>query len=253
MSSTSVSSTSTRSPASACSSWPTSSRSTFGRSFVSRPPAPWPTRSMRSAGSGPYSLAWRGDEQRARRRQQLALAGAVDGHARHEPRRGRRRHREGPVRHRHRAGADVERRGHEALGLEPGEREDAAHDVDDRVDRPDLVEVDLLGRRAVDRGLGLGQPPEERGDALLEGGVERRAVEQRQDVVEVPVRMARRLGDHVHLGGGEAAARDARGLDADSPRAAASASSSRSRSSGRPRSTTAPSSMSPEAPLAQSK
>ena len=56
-SSSSVSSTRTRSPLDAAASSPTIRRSTFGRPFVSRPPAPWPVDSIRIRGSGPYSVA----------------------------------------------------------------------------------------------------------------------------------------------------------------------------------------------------
>ena len=49
------------------------------------------------------------------------------------------------------------RRGHDALDAQQVPADRRADDVGDRIDRADLVEVDLLDRRAVDLGLGLGQ------------------------------------------------------------------------------------------------
>ena len=43
----------------------------------------------------------------------------------------------------HHAAADVQRRAHDAIGAEPFEREHGADDVDDRVERADLVQVHL--------------------------------------------------------------------------------------------------------------
>ena len=40
-------------------------------------------------------------------------------------------------------------------------REHGADDVDDRVERADLVQVHLLHRHLVDRGFGLGEPLEQ--------------------------------------------------------------------------------------------
>ena len=48
-----------------------------------------------------------------------------------------------------------------SLDAEPLEREHGADDVDDRIERADLVQVDPLDRRAVDRGLRLRQPLEQ--------------------------------------------------------------------------------------------
>ena len=88
-----------------------------------------------------------GNQQRTRRRQQLHRRTVrIDRHAGQQPRRRRRRHREQPVRALHRAAARVERRGHDPIRTEPLEREDAADDVDDGVERADLVQMDLVHR-----------------------------------------------------------------------------------------------------------
>ncbi len=58
----------------------------------------------------------------------------------------------------HHSAAHVERRAHDVVGARPLEREHDADDVDDRVERADLVKVNLLHRHLVDGGLGLGQP-----------------------------------------------------------------------------------------------
>ena len=67
--------------------------------------------------------------------------------------------------------ADVQRRDHHASALEPFEGEDGADDVDDRVERADLVQVDALDRHLVNRRLGLSQPLEQRLRAGLPAGV----------------------------------------------------------------------------------
>ena len=48
------------------------------------------------------------------------------------------------------------------LGAEPVDRGGAADDVDEGVDRADLVEVDVVDRGAVNLRLGLGEAPERR-------------------------------------------------------------------------------------------
>ena len=53
-----------------------------------------------------------------------------------------------------------------AIGADPLEREHRADDVDDRVERADFVQVNLLDRHLVNRRLGLGQPLEQRLRAL---------------------------------------------------------------------------------------
>ena len=87
----------------------------------------------------------RGHEERAGGGQKLAVAVAVDGDAVDQAGRGRRRNGEGAVRHGDGAAAEVERRGHEAVGPKPGQAAHASDNVHDRVDGADLVESDLFG------------------------------------------------------------------------------------------------------------
>ncbi len=82
------------------------------------------------------------------------------------------------------AAADVQRRRDDAIGAERLEREHGADDVDDRVERADLVQVDLVERRAVDGRLGLAEPREQRLRAVLASPAQRRAVDQAIDLRE---------------------------------------------------------------------
>jgi hypothetical protein len=73
---------------------------------------------------------------------------------------------------------------------QPLEAEDRADDVDDRVERAHLVQVDLLDRRGVDRGLGLGETMEQALRALLSPGRQRGSIDRPFDLGErmmVPV------------------------------------------------------------------
>ena len=53
---------------------------------------------------------------------------------------------------------------------DPFEGEHRADDVDDRVERADLVQVHLLDRHLMDRGFGLGQPLKQRLRAVAAAG-----------------------------------------------------------------------------------
>ena len=88
------------------------------------------------------------------------------------------------------AAADVERRDDYAIGGEPLEREHRADDVDDRVDRPDFVQVNAIERGPVNGGLGLAQPPEHRDRPGLARVAEGRAANRRLDLLQ---RMMRRM------------------------------------------------------------
>ena len=55
----------------------------------------------------------------------------------------------------------------DAVGFELVEGEVRSNDVDNGIDRADLVEVDLVDGRAVDLGLGLGNAPEGREAGVL--------------------------------------------------------------------------------------
>ncbi len=80
-------------------------------------------------------------------------------------------------------------RAHVALFAQPVQADAGARDVDDGIDRPDLVEVHLVRRRPMDGSLGLGETREH----LFAPGErwcgEIAAAENLEHVFEVPVRM----------------------------------------------------------------
>ena len=110
----------------------------------------------------------------------------------------------------HKACAGAQRPADHALDAEQPQPDDRARDVDDRIDRADLVEVDLLDRAAVDAGLGLAEALEGGYCALLIARRQVGAPDDAKNVVQVPVRMAvsRALDLHPDLRGGEAAPLD---------------------------------------------
>ena len=231
---------------------PTNSRSTLACVAGSRPPAPTPTvrdghRRLRAVGRGV-----RGEQGRPGRRAQLpdvrAARSGVRRDAAEQLGHGGRRHRHLAVRAAHPARADGDRRDDQLVEPEVLEPRADADDVGDRVEGADLVEVHVVGRGAVHRGLRDGQPLEAsraRGRAPSSGS--RRVLEQRADVAPGAVGAA--VGD----------ARPRPG----SPRTRAASRSrptgrrargpprrrrDRARLSGTPAPTRAPSSMSPLAP-----
>jgi hypothetical protein len=93
------------------------------------------------------------------------------------------------VRRLDRPAADVERRGHDPIGLQELERKHRADDVDDRIDRADFVQVDFADRHAVHLGFGLAESLEERLGSCLPGRAQRRPVDQAADVGKAAVHM----------------------------------------------------------------
>src|SRR3712207_9344530 len=69
-------------------------------------------------------------------------------------------------------------------------------DIDDRVQRADLVEVHLGGGNAVHLSLGLGQQCEDMDRALLQLGRQRAGVDDRLDVGKVAVGGLLRSEEH---------------------------------------------------------
>jgi hypothetical protein len=62
-------------------------------------------------------------------------------------------------------------------------------DIHDGIDGTHLVEVDLVHRGPVHAGLGLGQPREDARRLRLHPGIEAARRDQRQNRLQVPVRM----------------------------------------------------------------
>ncbi len=122
---------------------------------------------------------------------------------------------------------------------EPLEAGDHADHVDERIDRPHLVEVDRLALRAVDRRLRL----RERGEDRLGAGAHPRgqtgAIEARPHGGEGA--RCGRTGAHAHM------VSSSNALPSPNP-----ATASRSASIARPASSSAPSNMSPASPLTPS-
>ena len=94
----------------------------------------------------------------------------------------------------HHSAADVQRRADDAIGVEPFDREHRADDVDDRVERADLVQMDLVDRNLMDGRFGFAEPMEELFGARLRGRRERRALDQRVDLGQAAVRVVMRDG-----------------------------------------------------------
>ena len=90
-----------------------------------------------------------------------------------------------------------------------------ADDVHDRIDRPDLVKVDFLNRRAMHFGLSLGDGHEDRLRAeLLRFGQTVGCVDQRRDVAQMPMSVLLGMLD-LNVSGAKAAAHDGRCLERD--------------------------------------
>ena len=100
--------------------------------------------------------------------------------------------------------AEGERRNVDRVDAEELECHDRAGDVDDGIHGSDVVEVDLVARRAVGARLGLGQPREDPRGLRADRGGEPAPLEDRQDVTERAVVLVRAGVDiDVHLGGTE--------------------------------------------------
>ncbi len=101
---------------------------------------------------------------------------------------------------RHRAGLEPV----DAQQIEPHRRAD---DVDDRVDRADLVEMDLRQIDPVDLRLGLAELEEDPLGQILLAGRQDALVDDRFDVVQVAMDVLVRR-DHIGIGRAKAAATD---------------------------------------------
>ena len=94
----------------------------------------------------------------------------------------------------HHPAADIQGRADDAIGMEPLDREDRADDVDDRVERADLVQMNLLEWNLMDSRFGFAKPMEELLGALLRESREGRTVDERVDLRQAAVRMGMRDG-----------------------------------------------------------
>ena len=146
------------------------------------PPCPVANPVRHHGGHRPERLGQRHQDGRARRRSAFARLGAV---GRRTPadqfHHGRRRHRQPAMRRVDISRSHRPRRADQPVRPQQRQGRADARDVDDGVDRPDLVEVDLLRRGAVDPCLCLRQAAKDR---LGLGGRRPRQVPRVQDLVD---------------------------------------------------------------------
>jgi hypothetical protein len=102
---------------------------------------------------------------------------------------GGRRYRNDPVARSREARAHRQRRDHQGADVQLIERPRRAHDVDDRIDRPDLVEMHVLARRAMDFGLGLRQCLKDRGRIASGARAQAGARDHREDFAQMALRL----------------------------------------------------------------
>ena len=97
----------------------------------------------------------------------------------------------------HHAATDIERRTDNAIGFEPFEREDRADDVDDRIERANLVQMNLLDGNLMNRRFGDSQTLKEIARAGFTLRRQRRPVNPSVDFRQavMPMRVAVRGGD----------------------------------------------------------
>ena len=117
------------------------------------------------------------------------IGSAIDRRVAEQPDGRRRRHRKDAVRRVDHAAAHIQRRAHDRVGRKPLEPEHRADDVDDRIERADLVQVHLLDGHLMDRGFRLGQSLEQRLRTVAAAGDKRRAIDQREDLRQAAVGM----------------------------------------------------------------
>ena len=87
----------------------------------------------------------------------------------------------------HHAASDVDRRHDHVVHAQAVEGVHRADDVDDRVERADLVQVHFLDRHLMDRGFSHREPFKQRLCAVLPRRGQRRAVDERGDLRETTV------------------------------------------------------------------
>ena len=89
------------------------------------------------------------------------------------------------------AAAHIERRREDPIGAEPFQRKHRSDDVDNGIERADLVQVDLFDRHVMNRCFDFREPLKHRLRAFAAGGRERRLVVQAEDLRQRAMRMMR--------------------------------------------------------------
>ncbi len=91
--------------------------------------------------------------------------------------------------------AHRQRRDQHAVDAELLEAPRSADNINDRIDRADFVEVNVIGRRVVNLRLGLREHFEDCDRALADRRGQRRRVDQRANLAEVTLGLRLRHGD----------------------------------------------------------
>ena len=91
------------------------------------------------------------------------------------------------------------------------QRQTGPDDVDDGIDRPYLMKVDLLDTRPMGVGLGLGQFRENDHRPLANGGGQTSVLDDLPDVFQMPVGLVRGFNANLELSGRETLFSDAFG------------------------------------------
>ena len=99
-----------------------------------------------------------------------------------------------PVSRMHHPAADVHGRADDAIGVEPFDCEYRTDDVDDRVERADLMQVNLFEGNLMDGRFVFAESMEELLGACLRDCREVRTVDERVDLRQAAVRMVMRDG-----------------------------------------------------------
>ena len=110
------------------------------------------------------------------------LRARVDRHAFQQPDGRRSRNRIQAMRRSNGAAADIQRRRDDAIGTEQLERMHRADNVDDGIERADLVQMDFVDRRAVNGPFDLAEPRKERLRPILAGRAQTRPINQGVDL-----------------------------------------------------------------------
>jgi len=87
----------------------------------------------------------------------------------------------------HCSATDIDRGSVDFRDIQEIERDAGAHDIGDRIDGPDFMEVNFFNRYAVDPGFGLAQPEKDGGSCGLGASGDGGAIDHLQDMFQMAV------------------------------------------------------------------